>query len=151
MHQLKFGNRQIISSHTLVGIWLLIHAGSKRPSNYSDIIYPYTAWNNVTTNHVCFMHIIQHTEVEIKWPPFCRWHFWMHYLQWKCLNHICSFCLNWHKVSTGSENGLAPNSQKATVSTNDGWIYWCIQASPSLNELNENIIAWMDVVARFIS
>ena len=27
----------------------------------------------------------QHIEAETKWPPFCRWHFQMHFLEWKCM------------------------------------------------------------------
>ena len=30
--------------------------------------------------------IISHIEVEPKWPTFCRRHFQMHFLKWKCMN-----------------------------------------------------------------
>ena len=28
----------------------------------------------------------KHIEAETKWTPFCRWHFQMHFLEWKCMN-----------------------------------------------------------------
>ena len=41
-----------------------------------------------------FVHMIsdiqsiefKHIETETKWPPFCRQHFWMYLLEWKCMN-----------------------------------------------------------------
>ena len=32
-----------------------------------------------------------HIEAETRWPPLCRRHFLMHYLEWKCLNFNWNF------------------------------------------------------------
>ena len=62
---------------------------------------------------------LEHIGPETKWPPFCRGHFHMHFLQWKCLNFNYNFaevCLQgpinnisalvqimvWHKPSNKS-------------------------------------------------
>ena len=30
--------------------------------------------------------MLYHIEAETKWPQFSRWHFQMHFLEWKCIN-----------------------------------------------------------------
>ena len=42
---------------------------------------------------------------------------------------------NWQYGSIGSDNGLAPNRQKAIIVSTVGMLYWCIYASLGLNEL----------------
>ena len=39
-----------------------------------------------TPGNRAWSFIIYHIEAETKWPPFCRRHFQMHFLEWKCLN-----------------------------------------------------------------
>ena len=38
-------------------------------------------------------------------------------------------------TNIGSYNRLVPNRRQAIIWTNDGQVYWCTHASPSLNEL----------------
>ena len=45
----------------------------------------------------------QHVDAEIKWPPFTRGHFQMHFLEWKCVNLI-KFSLNF--VPKGQVNNI---------------------------------------------
>ena len=52
--------------------------------------------------------------------------FWMHFLEWKCMNfdndsiEICSQVSNWLNSSIGSDNGLVQTRRKAIIWTNDG-------------------------------
>ena len=81
-----------------------------------------------------------------RWPPFCRRHFQMHFLEWKCLNFYWYFTkdysrgCNWWYTSVGSGNGLAPTRRQAIIWTNDHLVNSCIYASFGLNELN--LILW---------
>ena len=57
--------------------------------------------------------------------PFCRRHFQMHFIEWKCMNFtywdftkVCSSGLNeWYSI-IGLDNGLAPTRWQAIVWTN---------------------------------
>ena len=81
-----------------------------------------------------------------KWPIFSRWHFWMHFIELKCLNfeynltEICSQGSNWQWYSTGSDNGLVLNIPQAIIWTSDGLGWWHINASLGLNELK--VLHW---------
>ena len=72
---------------------------------------------------------------ETKWPPFYRQHLKVHFREWKPLNfkqdltEICTLCSNQQYGSIGSDNGLAPNRQRAIVLSNVGLLYWCHWAS----------------------
>ena len=62
---------------------------------------------------------------EQKWLPFCRQHFQMYFLEWKCVyldwkcTGVCSYGSNWQCVSIDSRNGLSPNRQQAIMWTDD--------------------------------
>ena len=72
---------------------------------------------------------------------FGRWHFQMHFLEWKWYNSISNFteiCCqesNWQKASIGSGNGLVPNRRQAITWTNDGPVHWRIYAALGGDEL----------------
>ena len=52
---------------------------------------------------------------------FYRWHFHMHFLEWKVLyfdlnfTEVCSQGFNWQNVCIGSGNGLVPNRRQAII------------------------------------
>ena len=46
-------------------------------------------------------YMILHIEAETKWLPFSRWHFHVHFLQWKCMNFDKDFT---YVCSEGSNN-----------------------------------------------
>ena len=59
-----------------------------------------------------------HMEAEKRWTPFRRWHFHVHFLQWKLL-YLIKFSLKCvrkgpidNKSSIGSDNGLVPIRRK---------------------------------------
>ena len=76
-----------------------------------------------------------------KFAPFCRQHFQMHFLEWKCMSfalnlpEVCSLGSNWQYSSIGSDNGLAPTRWQVIIWTNGGLVHWRIYASLSLNGL----------------
>ena len=64
---------------------------------------------------------LKHIEARIKWPPFCRQHFQMHFFfQWKfSYFNFKEISSNWPEVSAGSGKGLAPYRRQAITLTND--------------------------------
>ena len=47
--------------------------------------------NEKAFRNSCLISVIifrPHIEVEKKWPPFSRWHFQMHFLEWRCINSL---------------------------------------------------------------
>ena len=48
--------------------------------------------------------------------------------------NVCSLESNLQYVIIGSDNGLAPNSRQAIIWIKDGFVYWHMYASLSLNE-----------------
>ena len=80
-------------------------------------------------------HMLSHWGWD-KMADTSRWHFQMHFLEWKCLNFkfnltkVCSWGANF-----GSDNSLEPNRRQANIWTNDGLGWWRIYAPLSLNEL----------------
>ena len=58
--------------------------------------------------------VLKHIETKTKWPPFSRWHFRMHFLEWRCKNfdwdftEVCSQGPNQQYSSIVSDNGLVP-------------------------------------------
>ena len=82
----------------------------------------------------------QQTEMETKWPPFCRWHFEMHFLEQKVLNfkwhliEIYSLRSNWQYVSIGSDNGSVQNRQQFFVWSNADPVLCRHMASTGHNE-----------------
>ena len=79
----------------------------------------------------------EHIEVWIKWLTFCRQNFQMYLIPWKFLNCIqnftgvCSWGFNWHYVSTGSGDGLAPNRWQAIIWHTDDqfpWSHWILKS-----------------------
>ena len=72
---------------------------------------------------------------------FGRWHFQLHFLEWKWYNsdsnftEICSQESNWWYDSIGSGNGLAPNRQQAIIWINADPIHWRIYAALGGDEL----------------
>ena len=60
--------------------------------------------NSVTLMSEHFFHIVYYTEAKRTWPPFFRWHFQMHFVEWKCSNseqniiEIYSWGFIWLKI-----------------------------------------------------
>ena len=74
-----------------------------------------------TTNHHLIMNpgilCCQHIEVETKWPPFCRWHFEMNFLEWKCLNQYFIVKYSWRSNWVGAR-------QVTSHYMNQWWTYY---------------------------
>ena len=98
---------------------------------------------NKSTLYAFGISLSWHIEAETKWPPFYRWHFKVHFLEWKPLNfkddytETCSLWPNRKYGSIGSDNCLAPNRQQAIIRSNADMLYWHIYASLGLNDLNK--------------
>ena len=61
--------------------------------------------------------------VETKWPPFRRRHFQINYITWKPLYIVCSRGSTLQLISTGSDNGSAPNRRQSFFWASDElWI-----------------------------
>ena len=65
VHPLKFGHRSVISSHTLLGMWLRIHAGTMRYGKFivsNDAILDYIGSGNGFKPMLTYdqLHILQH-------------------------------------------------------------------------------------------
>ena len=62
----------------------------------------------------------------MKWTPFRRRHFQMHFVEWKCinfdedLNEVYSYGINQRYSSMGSANDLALARRQAIIWTIDG-------------------------------
>ena len=91
------------------------------------------------------------------WPRqdgrrFCRRHFQLHFIQWKCLNfkwnfiEICSLGSSWQYGSMVSDNGLAPNRRQAIIWSNADPIHWHIYAALVGDELS---IIWSLILSAF--
>ena len=111
-----FGNGYVILSHTLLGMWLLIH---------TDIhVIKRGSWGQVAQNlellmkrwawwrHICLcLYYLS--------PRYLYWHFtcWILLLtHWGQVTHIC---LNKLTI-IGSDNGLSPGRRQAILWTNAG-------------------------------
>ena len=107
---------------------------SSRPSQVTSV-------HEILWTRSPFLHWIQSSasylggsddiEVATKWPLFCKQHFRMNFLfGWKLIyfdlnfNEIRSWGSSWQQISTGSNNGLAPNKRHALIWTNGD--YWRI-------------------------
>ena len=86
------------------------------PANTTVTGYWVIVWRH---SFLKFLHI----ETGIKWPPFRRRHFQMHFLKRKCMNfdwnsiEICPHGSSWQHFSIGSDNGLAPARRQAIIWT----------------------------------
>ena len=75
----------------------------------------------------------------MKQTPFCRRHFQVHFLEWKCIDfdqnftEIYSQGFNQQHYGNGSDNGLLFGQHQAIIWTNDDY-FTDIYASLSLNE-----------------
>ena len=85
------------------------------------------------------------------WPRqdgrrFCRRHFQLHFIQWKCLNfkwnfiEICSLGYRWQFCSIVSDNGLAPNRRQAIIWSNADPIHWHIYAALGGDEFTQVLL-----------
>ena len=72
-----------------------------------------------------------HIEAEIKWQPFSRRHFEMHFLEWKCMNFAYDFTEVFPKdlINNMRWSGDKPLSEPMML------IYWRKYVSLGLNEL----------------
>ena len=67
-------------------------------------------------NHTGLMpYFYYHTEAGARWPPVCRQHFHIHFVQWNLLYSYSYFMeihsqwSSWWYASNGSNHGLVPN------------------------------------------
>ena len=70
-------------------------------------------------------------EAEIKWTPFCRQYFQIHFKWMKIVAlwlkiHLQMFNQQWYSI--GSDNGWALNFRQVIICTYDGRVYWSIYA-----------------------
>ena len=78
-----------------------------------------------------------------KWPPFRRWHFQMHILEWKYIDFDWNFsefysqCSNEQYSNICSDNGLAPTRRQAIIWTNADPVYQCIYLALGRDELRD--------------
>ena len=69
---------------------------------------------------------------------------WMKMFKFLLKFHWNWFCWvsNWHYSRIGSDNGLSPTRQQASIRTNNNLIHWRIYASLGLNELTFRDSHW---------
>ena len=80
----------------------------------------------------------QHTEAKRKWLPFRRWHFQVHFLEWKVLN----FRWNFSEICSLGSIIDNMNRQQAIIWNNGGMFYRQIYASLGLHELKFSTWLW---------
>ena len=88
------------SPRGLFSVWLIYYLTYRHVENISGITrgkcFDISAADrhSVSSNYGCVTQntamngnpLPRHTGADTKWPPIFRWHFQMHFLQWKCLN-----------------------------------------------------------------
>ena len=98
---------------------------------------PFSNHNEIDHSEINLFVPGMHLDIEAKtkWLKISRWHFSMHFLEWKCTNFDWDFT---EVRFQGSINNIPDfGSDQATSHYLNQWwlVYWCIYASLGLNDL----------------